>query len=67
MNENNEEVKRHIMTFTEWFTRKDSPYFIAYGKDKRFITNKESFTIGELYEQYLIYCNKNNIWNIHQQ
>ena len=60
MNENNEEIKRHCVTFVEWLTNNDSPYAVSYGDDKRFITNRKSYSIKDVYEQYRIYCNKKN-------
>lgn len=42
-----------IIAFIEWLTRKNSPYAIMYGDEKRFCTNNEELTIEEVYSIYL--------------
>lgn len=46
-------IKKESIAFVEWLTRKDSPYAIMYGDERRFCTNKGELTIEEVYNTYL--------------
>jgi len=47
-----EYAREYTLSFVEWLTRKDSPYAIVYGDEKRFVTRKKDYTIEDVYEIY---------------
>jgi hypothetical protein len=47
-----EYAREYTLSLIEWLTRKDSPYAIVYGDEKRFVTREKDYTIEEVYEMY---------------